>query len=233
MDDTSPRLALLQMFRALWHILPLRPLPILSAALWFWGGGGESLSQLNFTSRCRRGMRSVQFPRSSESLHTKVFKPQSVLTPALLMPNDLHSYFLHLLGGTWRVQLHIACANGHRRTCEYTQLYCVGKKNGSLMCLRVQLLVCALTWTVLAFQGAPGTPINTLQPGPQVWSVSHRSWVNTPLGISQLWGKKKKKGKLCHAICDLVLVCCRGHQDLLAHLAHLGLVASLEPRDRR
>lgn len=52
-----------------------------------WGGGG-SLSQLNFTSRRRRGMKSVRFPRSSESLHTKVFKPQSVLTPALLTPND-------------------------------------------------------------------------------------------------------------------------------------------------
>lgn len=30
----------------------------------------------------------------------------------------------------------------------------------------------SLILTILALQGAPGTPINTWQPGPQVWSVS-------------------------------------------------------------
>lgn len=38
---------------------------------------------------------------------------------------------------------------------------------------------------------------------------------------------------MCHTLSDLVLVCGRAHQDLLAHLAHLGLVESLEPRDLR
>lgn len=36
-----------------------------------------------------------------------------------------------------------------------------------------------------------------------------------------------------HALSDLVLVCGRAHQDLLAHLARLGLVESPEPRDLR
>lgn len=48
-----------------------------------------------------------------------------------------------------------------------------------LYILFVQAPVLLWFLTTFAFQGAPGTPISTWQPGPQVWSVSQLCWLIT------------------------------------------------------
>lgn len=90
MGDTSPRLVLLRMFAALRHVLSLHSHSYTVMHCIMAIGGGWILVTLKLHKDDGDGA-SRAFPPPlpvSESLHTKMFQPQSVLTPALLMPSD-------------------------------------------------------------------------------------------------------------------------------------------------
>lgn len=115
MGETSPGLVLLQMFGA--HSACAFPFLYRRALPYGCGWAGGSLSHLKLHKLMQKQHEAFW------GLRTKVFQPQCshsrTLYPELLQRLQLVRFLLHILGGTWRVQLHNPSAHGQWRTCEY------------------------------------------------------------------------------------------------------------------